>query len=399
MENNNLNKTFPIINISFITIALLLTLGCNNGKKLAVDTLTDDGVAHWIGDGKPIPQHDSLFYLDDRAPLFRKEFDVTDNLKSAKLFITAAGYYYALLNGERVGQNMLDPAWTDFSKRIYYTEYDILDMLVPGNNCIDVTLGNGFYNPLPMRMWGKRNLREVLQVGRPAFIGKIVLEYKNGKTDIIGTDRSWKYTEGPILKNDVYLGEVYNAQYEPDGWHLTGFIDTSWQNANYSDGPGGKLMKSFFPPVQVTKQIDAVDIYSPQKDTYIVDMGVNFTGMYKMRLRGEYGDSIVFRLGERTYDDGSLNPMTAVCGQIKKAGMGGPGAPDIAWQTDTYIFGDQKEVWYQPEFTFHTFRYLEIKGLGYKPDLSDIKGLAINSNVDESNHFSSSSQLINNIQE
>jgi len=398
MKIYSLTNKISRIRMLFLIVVILNTLGCISRNESTFKQLTDDGVARWIGNNKPLPENDSLFYLDDPAPLFRKEFSLNGQLKSARLLITAAGYYKASINGKRVGKNMLDPAWTDFSKRIYYSEYDITEMLDSEKNCLGVTPGNGFFNPLPIRMWGSRNLRDVLKTGRPVFIGKIVLEYQNGETEEIGTDNTWKFTEGPLLKNDVYLGEVYDARKEIKGWNLPGFDASSWSDAVISTGPGGKLQKAFFPPTQVTKRIRPEKIYSPQQGIFIVDMGVNFTGFYKIKLKGDAGDSIVFRFGERIYSDGSLNPMTTVCGQIKKEGMGGPGAPAVAWQTDTYICGSRNEEWYQPEFTFHTFRYMEIAGLKNQPNPDDIEGLAINTVVAENNHFTSSSQLLNSIQ-
>ena len=128
-------------------------------------------------------------------------------------------------------------------------------------------------------------------------------------------------------------------------------------------------------------------------------MGVNFTGLYRIHLTGEPGDTISFRFGERIHNNGELNPMTTVAGQIKQAGIGGPGAPAIAWQTDTYIFGDNPDAWYSPEFTFHTYRYMEISGLKQQPRIADIEGIVLNTNVNNSNRFSCSSDLINSIQD
>ena len=163
--------------------------------------------------------------------------------------------------------------------------------------------------------------------------------------------------------------------------------------------PGGQLQKAFFPPVQITEKIKPVEISSPEPDVFVVDMGVNFTGTYKIKLKGNIGDTISFRFGERIYNDGKLNPMTTVIGQIKKKGVGGPGAPDVAWQTDSSIIGENSDTWFQPEFTYHTYRYMEIKGLDKKPNISDIEGLAMNTNVVDQNSFSSSSNLLNSIQE
>ena len=353
----------------------------------------------WITDARPLPASDSLFYLDMPAPIFRKVFTPKNKLKKANLLITAAGYYKATINGEPVGNSELDPAWTTYDKRIYYSEYDVTSLIVPGNNCLAVTLGNGFYNPLPLRKWGRRNLREDLKVGKPAFLAKLQIIYPDGKTETIVSDNTWKYSYSPVIKNDVYLGITYDARKELKGWNTSNYNDNQWNTAVKGEGPGGQLQKAFFPSVQITKEIDPVEIYSPGEGIYIVDMGVNFTGTYKIKLYGFPGDSVVFRFGERIYKDGTVNTMTAVAGQIKRKGVGGPGAPDIAWQTDTYIFGDRNGEWFTPDFTYHTYRYMEIIGLKYKPLTTDIKGLFIHTNIENKNSFVCSSSLLNNIQD
>ena len=155
------------------------------------------------------------------------------------------------------------------------------------------------------------------------FIAKLKLEYLNGKTKEVYSDNTWKYAYGPVLKNNVYTGEFYDAAKEIKGWNKAGFDDTRWEEAKNQNGPGGKLQKIFFPPVQVTDVITPVNILSPRQGVYIADMGVNFTGLYKIRLRGNKGDTITFRFGERLYENGVLNPMTTVAGQLKKERMGG----------------------------------------------------------------------------
>lgn len=354
--------------------------------------------ATWISTHKELPTIDSLLYDDDPTPIFRKEFTVKNEIRSATLFISSAGYYRATLNEKRIGKNYLDPAWTNFEKRVYYSEYDLTTEVKEGSHCLGVTLGNGFYNPLPMRMWGSRNLRDALPHGKPAFIALLKLEYTNGKTEEIVTDDSWRYSYGPIRRNNVYLGEVYDGRKEIKGWEKIGFNDNDWNESIDVQGPGGVLQKSFFPPIQIRDEKKPVAVKLTYDNKYIVDMGVNFTGLFDIHLNGKVGDTITFRFGERLYEDGQLNPMTAVAGQIKEAGRGGPGAPAIAWQTDSYIFGEDTDVWYSPEFTFHTYRYMEISGLDKAPQISDIKGIALNTNVESSNSFTNSSQLINDIQ-
>ncbi len=382
-----------------IIIFFLAFISCNTVKDKPTIGFETENDAQWITDEMKLPATDSLFYLDHPAPLFRKEFATDKELEKATLIITAAGYYKASVNGAPIGNNELDPAWTDFSKRIYYSEYDVTSMLSEGENCLGVSLGNGFYNPLPLRKWGRRNLRnDLAKVGKPTFIAKLHIQYKNGKTAQIVSDTTWKYTYGPLLKNDVYLGVAYDARHEIIGWNKAGFSDENWKPAEIGENPGGELQKAFSPPVQITEKITPVEISSPEKGIYVVDMGVNFTGTYKIKLAGNIGDTITFRFGERIYDDGKLNPMTTVIGQIKRKGVGGPGAPEIAWQTDSYVIGSEKETWFQPEFTYHTYRYMEISGLKNKPELSDIEGLFFHSNVENKNNFSCSSDLLNSIQ-
>ena len=354
--------------------------------------------ASWIGDTKVEPTLDSLMYLDDPAPLFRKEFVTQENIKSALLSITAAGYYSATINGEKIGKNFLDPAWTSYNKRVYYAEYDISSQLKPGANCLGVTLGNGFYNPLPLKMWGTYNLRKLLNIGRPMFIAKLTLTYQDGHTEIFRTDQTWKYSYGPIIRNNVYIGECYDARKEVSGWNNSHFDDSKWPYAIIGKGTGGDLLKSFIPAIQQTDLLKPVTITSPAKNIYLIDMGVNFTGLYKIRLHGKKGDKITFRFGERKYDNGTLNPMTQTCGQIKSLGTGGPGSPAIACQTDEYIFGENSDIWYRPEFTYHIFRYIEVAGLAKAPSLKDIQGLVLHTNVEEAGNFSCSSKLLNDIQ-
>jgi alpha-L-rhamnosidase len=384
--------------IAFLTICLT-TNSHGQNQLYAHPFLNDLSDIQWIGDAKLQPESDSLMYSDDPAPLFRKEFQTLKPLKSAILYITAAGYYSATINGEKIGKNFLDPAWTSFAKRVYYSEYDITSSIQTGQNCLGVSLGNGFYNPLPMRMWGNRNLRETLSVGRPQFIAKLVITYLDGQVEVVKTDNQWKYSYGPIIRNNVYIGETYDARKEIKDWNKAQFDDSQWAEAIVGMGPGGRLQKSFFPAIQQTNSQNPVAITSPQKGVWLVDMGVNFTGLYKIRLQGKEGEKITMRFGERIYENGELNPMTTVCGQIKRAGQGGPGAPSIAWQTDQYIFGKAKEVWYTPEFTFHLFRYIEITGLIKPPSKTDIQGLVLHSNVKENGQFSTSSTLLNSIQQ
>lgn len=387
-----------------LVVIFCWSIGIHNlqGQDIVMHPVAGKGelsTASWIGDVRVQPMLDSLMYEDDPAPIYRKEFVADRSIRSATLYITAAGYYSANINGKTLADNYCDPAWTDFRKRIYYTQYDIKDDLQQGKNCISVMLGNGFYNSLPMTFWGQYNLRNALATGRPMLLAKIKIVYADGKTDEIVTNKSWRYATGPVMRNNVYLGEVYDARKEIRGNALPGFNDTQWAHAVEKDGPGGKLQPAFFEPIQVIDVKQPVKIMEAPKGTYVVDMGVNFTGTFKIKLQGREGDTIRFRFGERIYDDNTLNPMTAVAGQIKEKGRGGPGSPAIAVQGGMYIFGKDNIAEYSPVFSYRVYRYMEILGLHSAPDIKDIKGLALSSNVERKNSFTCSNNLINSIQQ
>lgn len=387
----------PVIAIIFF---FFICINGTQAQKIAEHQPSANALstAHWIGDARTQPVTDSLMYQDDPAPVFTKTFTVKGPVKSAKLYITAAGYYSAAINGRLLDQYYLDPAWTEYRKRVYFSEYDISNFLSKGENYINVTLGNGFYNPLPLAFWGRLNLRDALPVGRPMFISRIELVYQNGQNVNIVTDRSWKYTYGPVVKNNVYLGEVYDARREVNESAHAGTARNNWKPALIKKGPGGKLQKAFFPLVQVIGIKKPVKISEPEKGVYVADMGENFAGTFRIRLHGRTGDTVQFRFGERIYEDGRLNPMTAVAGQIKKKGIGGPGAPDLAAQEGMYIFGKDTVAEYSPRFSFAVYRYMEISGLKRAPEAGEIQGLALSAGVKAGNQFVTSNRLVNSIQ-
>jgi alpha-L-rhamnosidase len=363
----------------------------------------EDWKAIWISDGKPAPEKDADFYKDDPAPLVRKDFVLDQSPVEARLYISGLGYYEAHLNGRRVGDRVLDPGWTDYADRILYSTYDVTAMLQKGKNCLGAILGNGWYNPLPLRMWGRLNLREHLTIGRPCLIAQLEVRFADGSSHTVITDKSWKVHEGPILRNNIYLGEVYDARSEISGWDMAGFDDSAWSQAAPAPDPGGRLEAQSQPPIMSTEEIRPVGISEPLPGVYIVDLGENFAGWARLQVKAPRGTKIQLRYGELLYPDGSLNPMTSVCGQIKglhKDGtpVGGPGAPEIAFQQDVYICkGEGKEV-YIPSFTFHTFRYVEVTGFPGQPDLEAVSGFRLHANVESVGNFACSDLLFNRIQ-
>ncbi len=355
-----------------------------------------DWKALWLNDGKSNPTSDQDFYKEDPAPLFRKEFRVGKAIKRARLYITGLGFYEASLNGERVGDHMLDPGWTKFDTRVLYSTYDVTQLLTKGANCLGITLGNGWYNSLPMRMWGNLNLREHLATGRPRFISQLRIQYWDGSAETVISNTTWRVGNGPILRNNIYLGEVYDARKAQSGWNKAGFGDTKWRSPGIATSKIGSLVAQAQPPIRITSSWNPVTVTQPSPGVFIYDMGVNFAGLVRLRLSPPRGTRMVVRYGELLHADGTLNPMTSVAGQIKTPGIGGPGAPDIAWQSDTFIAKGGEET-YTPRFTFHGFRYAEITGLPKSLPLSGVTALRLNADVDTVGSFACSNPMLNQI--
>lgn len=374
---------------------------------------TQDWAAKWLNDGKSNPANEADFYRHDPAPLFRKEFSIDKPLRSARLHITGLGYYEASLNGQRIGDHMLDPGWTAYGKRILYSTYDLTSELKLGANCLGVMVGNGWYNPLPLRMWGHLNLREHLPAGRPRFIAQLNLEYENGDTQIVTSDTTWKTAPGPIRFNSVYLGEVYDARLELPGWDRAGFPDSNWQAASIAPEVVGRLQPQSQPPIRMKEHIATVRITEPQPGTFIHDLGQNFSGTIALGLTPPLpppGTKIVLRYGELLNADGTLNPLTSTCGQIKGRASetnSTQGPPPVAWQTDTYITRSDANAaeTYTPRFTFHGFRFVEVTVIPVDETARSsfgpitITGVRLNSDVPDAGSFSCSNDLFNQIQQ
>jgi len=353
-----------------------------------------DWTASWISDGKKAPEKDEDHYLPDRMPLFRKEFVSSKNISSARLYISGVGYYEAYLNGKKIGDRVLDPGWTTYKKQVLYSVFDITPEISRGQNVAGIMLGNGWWNPLPFKIFGRWDLREHQQTGRPCVKAEIHLTYDDGSKDVIVSNASWLTAPGPVVRNNVYLGEHYDARLEQKNWNTANEKISEWKTSSVVPGPSGILTSQLQPPIRVTKILEPVAITQPAPDTFIVDFGQNFAGVVQLKVKGRAGQKITLRLGEGLFKDGSINLMTAVATQIKKGGIrGGPGAPETAWQEDSYMLKGQGVETWAPRFTFHGFRYVEVTGWPGKPKLSDFEGLRMNSDLPLNGTFSCSNEM------
>jgi alpha-L-rhamnosidase len=357
-----------------------------------------DWTGAWICRQEPVPMGDEDYYDENPAPLLRKSFTLKGKVRKARAYVSGLGYCELHLNGRKVGDHLLDPGWTAYGKRVLYSTYDVTDLLRPGHNAVGAILGNGWYNPLPLRMWGTINPREHLTVGRPRLILQLNIEYEDGSRDAVVTDLTWKVGDGPIRRNSIYLGEIYDARREQPLWDSPGFDEVVWAPAVAAKGTLGPLQAQTCPPIRATRKVKPVKLTEPRPGVFIFDMGQNFAGWVTMTVKAPAGTAVKLRYGELLYPDGTLNAMTSVCGQIKAPGLGGPGAPDVAYQSDTYIVKGGAPERYTPRFTFHGFRYVEITGLPSPPSLDMLEGHALNSDVATVGTFACSNELFNRIQ-
>ena len=299
------------------------------------------------------------------AIYLRKEFNLKKSIKIARLFISGLGYYELRINGRKIGDRILDPAQTDYNQIALYSTYDITDHLQE-SNAIGVILGNG-------------RCVELYGYDFPKLIVQIQIQYTNGTSEFVCTDESWKVSTGPILENGIYYGEKYDARLEMPGWDNPNFEDSAWDNVSVVEGYN--LASQLMQPIQITKVMAPQKMESPQPGMYIYDFGQNFTGFARLKVRGPRGCQVKARFAEIIKEDGTLNTATNGTAPV----------------TDIYILKGEGEEIFQPHFTYHGFRYVELTGFPGVPSKDSIEGYFLHSNVPKVGEFFCSNDLINKI--
>jgi alpha-L-rhamnosidase len=315
--------------------------------------------------------------IAEPAPLFRKEFAVWSGLQRARALICGLGYYELYLNGKRIGEQVLDPAQTDYERRAFYVVHDVTDALREGINCVGVMLGNGWFHQAIV--WGG------MSYGEPVLLLQLILEYEDGRVETVCTDESWKTTPGPVLKNNVYAGEEYDGRREIPGWNEPGLDDSRWQSVRVVPAPTQSLQSQLMPPIKRTRVFPPAALTSPQPGVWIYDMGQNFAGWVKLKVSAPAGTTITLRFAEELYPDGTLNPEST-----------GVFATTVV-QTDRYTCkGVGVELW-EPRFTYHGFRYVEMTGYPITPTLDMLEAVVVHTAVPPAGTFECSDEMLNRI--
>ncbi len=313
------------------------------------------------------------------SPLFRKQFQVSGKISRAMAYVAGLGYSELYVNGEKSGENVLDPGQTNYDVRAFYVTHDITGMLKEGENAIGVMLGNGFYGQsIAFVDW--------LNYGAPRLKCKIWIEYENGEADSLVSGIDWKAGAGAVLFNNVYGGESYDARYEKEGWNTAGYDDASWQTALVVETPTDSLRSQMIPPIKRMKTLTPVRIFPASGGRWIIDMGQNIAGWARIRVKEKAGQQITMRFAENLDSRDQELDFTSLGHQ--HTGM---------IQTNIYTCKSSDWEEWEPRFTYAGFRYVEVTGLSQMPDSTIIKGILVRSSVERTGHFASSDTLMNKI--
>jgi alpha-L-rhamnosidase len=319
---------------------------------------------------------------DDRRPsLVRREFEVGAGLVAARLYASAHGLYEAVINGRRVGDDALSPGWTVYGARLRYYTYDVTDLVHPGANAIGAWLGDGWYRGRLGWRGGFRNL-----FGDDlSFIGQLELHYADGRRETVSTDSSWTAALSPIVRTGIYDGEDYDARTERPGWSEAGFDDSGWRPVAVRERDPATLVAPTAPPVRCTEEVTPRAVLTSPTGGRILDFGQNLVGRVRIRVHGPEGATVLLRTAEVLQG-----------GELYTRPLRG------ARSTDSYTLAGREcaEEW-EPRFTFHGFRYVEVSGWPGDLDADAAAGALVarvyHTDLQRTGWFTSSDPLVNRL--
>ncbi len=339
---------------------------------------TTDWKARWTGMDRAFAWDSVSKFARLSARYFRKEFTAGKKIKRATLYISGLGMYEAYLNGKKIGDQVLAPSPTDYSKAVKYNTFDVTAEIKQGANAIGTVLGNGRF--FTMRQNYKPQKWHTF--GYPKMLLQLELDLEDGTRQTIVSDGSWKMTaDGPIRTNNEYDGEEYDATKEITGWNEASYNESKWLPAMLVKAPGGRVEAQMSENMKVMETIKPVAIRALNADTFVLDMGQNMAGWLRIKVKGKAGDTVTLRFAESLDSTGHL-----YIANLRDAIV-----------TDKYILKGGKEESWCPAFVFHGFRYAEVTGLSGKSDKDDFAGDVIYDNMQTTGEFETSNNTINQI--
>ncbi|HTI98074.1 MAG TPA: family 78 glycoside hydrolase catalytic domain [Dongiaceae bacterium] len=344
-------------------------LAFDDSKWTPVMKLGEYGTQTWgiiRSDDRPLP-----------ARYLRREFPVARKIRRATAYICGLGLSELYLNGHKVGDDALSPAIASYDTRAFYLTYDVTAQLRNGTNAIGVILGNGRYYAPRVRVPA-----ECRTFGYPKLRLQLDLEYADGTSAQIVSDENWKVTDGgPIRANNEFDGEVYDARMEMPGWNEAGFDEFKWSPVQVVSPGAPVLSAQISEPMRVRETIRPVAVTNPKPGVYIFDLGQNIAGWCRLKVSGAAGTVVKLRHGEGVNPDGTLYT----------ANMRSAKAED-----EYTLKGSGVEV-YEPRFTHHGFRFVEVTGFPGEPGLDAIEGRVVHDALPPTGGFTTSNPLINKL--
>lgn len=396
----------------FLSTFQIVLISIFAGNSVNIKSIDSENNPHWIGaiiredsnipvgrnyhglafDSEEGEKWQKTHPLSKRSLYLRKEFSIKRDIKDAFINISGLGHYELTLNGKKTGESQFDPMWSDYDKTVYYNTFEITDLL-NNNNAIGVLLGNGFYN-----QQGGRYVKMQVSFGPPTLFFKMIINYKDGTTEEVISDKTWKYSLSPIVFNDMYGGEDYDARLEQQDWDIYGFDDSNWVPVVIQDPPKGELIEQTTYPIKVMETYPVKSI-KRVGDVYVYDMGQNLSGFPRIKVSGNKGDKIKLIVGENIFEDGYVNQSQS-------------GSP---YYYEYTLKGDKEEIW-QPRFSYYGYRYIQIEGAkplkntdlfvnddqAYVddtrsiPEMVEIESLFVYNSNPRTSTFNSSNEIFNN---
>ena len=311
---------------------------------------------------------------NDPAVYLRREFDVTELPARATLHITGLGLVDPHLNGGVVGDEVLAPGWTSYKRRLAVSTHDVTDRIVAGTNAIGAIMGQGW----AMGRLGWEDKRHHY-TDRPALYLELVLEYAD-RTETITSDTSFRAGTGGVRANSIYDGEDFDARLEPDGWNRPGFDDSTWGAVESFGWPLDSLFEATADPIRRIEELAPVEILTTPGAKTVVDFGQVISGWVRFTVQGEAGTTVTLRHAE-VMTEGEIDVETL---RSAKA-------------TDRYTLrGGEAETW-EPRFTFHGFRYVEIDGWPGTPDADSLRAVVVHSDMRRTGWLETSNPLLNQL--
>ncbi|KAH6970587.1 alpha-L-rhamnosidase [Ilyonectria sp. MPI-CAGE-AT-0026] len=316
--------------------------------------------------------------LPRQPVLFRRAFSLNQSVSRARLYVTAHGVYEAHINGQRVGDQVLQPGWTSYKHRLSYQTFDVTHLLQEEQNIITAQVAEGWFCGRLGFLGGVRNIWGH-QIGLAAIL---IIETADGTKTVINSDEEWKSSTGSIVTSEIYDGEVCDLSLDPRGWQTPGFDDASWAKVEVNNLPNAALVAPDGPPVRMIETLQAASVFTTPSGKIVVDFAQNIVGWVRIRLSGPKGQTVGLQFTEELEDgEVAIRPL-----RICKA-------------SDTIILSGEDQIW-EPKFTFHGFRYVQIDGYCSQAgdfDLASVTAVVVHTDMEQTGWFECSNPLLNQL--